>query len=366
MTANKSPDILLVDDNPDELGPLVGLIKAEGINQCRVLEPGEITTEDLQAADLVLVDFELEVRINSVPLSSIVCKPPNGIAVAAVFRQYSNDKMPPTGYALLTGKGLRFGQMPSERRPHVISRLSNLEWFFEKQSDQKDTARQAVELAKAIHSLPVDVMKGLGNPRAMVQFLGVNDADPLFERYCDAVTRCRPPLHHLSERSHGLIIIRWLLHRILPHTCFLFDCLHLAARLRVIPDSLKTCLSEEVSLVKVLKEFQYNGPLARFDGPRWWRGGIEQWLWNETHGQSADDEVIFQLLQKVGCQKLKKTEEPHPVVTVDKDFNQEQQLSSFSNAVALRLDDWPDYAEPAYATTQTLADHPEMKAFVSD
>src|SRR5580692_8146164 len=128
MTANKSPDILLVDDQPDSVGPLTTLIKEQGISQCRVLEPDEVTNDDLQAADLVLVDYQLDQWLPLVRSSPIVCIPPDGIAVAALFRQYSNEKMPPTGYALLTGKGQSFGQMPSERRPHVISRLSNLEW----------------------------------------------------------------------------------------------------------------------------------------------------------------------------------------------------------------------------------------------
>jgi hypothetical protein len=359
-------DVLLVDDEPDTVGPLSALVNAEGVSRCRVLEPGEVKEDDLQAADLVLVDFKLDKWLSSIPPSSIVCTPPNGVAVAALFRQYSNEIMPPTGYALLTGEGHRFGQMPSEQRPHVISRLSNLEWFFEKRSDQKNTARQVVELAKAIHSLPDDVMNGLGNTKALLQFLGVDKSDLLFERYRDSVTRCRPPLHHLSKRSHGLVIIRWLLHRILPHTCFLFDTLHLAARLRVTPHSLRTCLSEADALMKAIEQFQYNGPLSKFDGPRWWRGGVEQWLWNCTQGQSADDEAIHQLVQSIGCQKLEKVGVIHPVVTVDKDLNPEQKLSAFSDAVALRLDDWPDYAEPAYATTRTIEDHPEMRAFVSD
>src|SRR5262249_27180871 len=148
-----------------------------------------------------------------------------------VFRQYSDAKAPPTGYALITGQGQGFGPLPSERRPHVISRLSNVEWFFEKRAPQERTASQIVDLSRAIRSLPPNVKQDLNDVAALVRFLGVDDNDSLLDRYCDAVMRCRPPLHHLSERSHGLVIIRWLLHRILPHTCFLFDVAHLAARL---------------------------------------------------------------------------------------------------------------------------------------
>ena len=41
-------------------------------------------------------------------------------------------------------------------------------------------------------------------------------------------------------------------------------------------------------------------------------------------------------------------------------------FASFSDTKALRLDDWPDYAEPAYVTNETLQQNPEMKAYVSE
>jgi hypothetical protein len=312
----------------------------------------------------VLVDYTLEEWLKSIPREPIALSPPNGIALAGVFRQYSDDRAPPTGYALITGKGQGVGPLPAERRPHVISRLSNVEWYFEKQADQGDTARQIEGLAKAIRSLPADVRRTLNDFAALVRFLGVNADDPLFERYSDSVSRCRPPLHHLSERSHGLIIIRWLLHRILPHTCFLLDALHLAARLRVTPESLRTCLSEDNALVKELSTVQYSGPLANFDGPRWWRSGVEQWLWNRTNGESADDTAVVGYLQSC-CQQLTAIGISHPVVTVDRELLEEPTLSSYVDTIALRLDDWPDYAEPAYATKKTLEDNPDMNAFVT-
>lgn len=367
MSATISTEVLLVDDQPETVAVLAKLVEANGVSRCRVFTPSDVSKSDLESADLVLVDYNLDEWLTAISTDPMVCRPPDGIAVAALLRQYSSvvHKAPPTGYALLTGEGNRFGHMPAERRPHVISRLNNLEWFFEKSMDQKETSSQVAELAKAIRSLPPDVKKGLGNPDALVAFLGVSEEDPLVERYSDAITQCRPPLHHLSERSHGLVVIRWLLHRILPHTCFLFDTMHLAARLRITPASFKKCIESDGEFAKALHPFRYRGPLASFDGPRWWRGGIEQWLWDQTNGESAHDAAVLKHLKSLGCEQLDPVGISNPVVTVNRELIEETVLSAFAEVSPLRLDDWPDYAEPAYATKQTLEANPEMQSFVA-
>ena len=200
----------------------------------------------------------------------------------------------------------------------------------------------------------------------LLELLGVAEQNPLFERYLDAVRICRPPIHHLSKESGGLILIRWLLHRILPHTCFLIDERHLAARLRVSIASLRNELNLNGDLQKHLLNYKYTGPLAKFDGPRWWRAGIEQWLWDITEGESAKADVVFSALSVSGATNLQQIEAVRPVVTLDKDLKQEDALSSRSDVVAIQLDDWPSYAEPAYIRRETLEEHEFLKLFVSD
>lgn len=357
--------VLIVDDQPEEMYGLRDVL-SKGNTRCRVLEPSEVLPSDLKEADLVLVDYSLDDWLQCVPESPIATRPLDGIALAGIFRQYSDEKAPPTGYALITGQVGALGPLPEERRPHVISRLSNVEWFFEKRAPTDRNVNLINELASAISRLPPNVKQDLSTVDALVRFLDVGEDNPLYSRYCDEVLRCRPPLHHLSERSHGLVIIRWLLHRILPHTCFLLDELHLAARLRVQPESLRECLYKETALKNELAAFEYNGPLRGFEKQRWWRGGIEQWLWDRTKGRAANDEEVWNVLTSLGCQALVPVELAYPVVTVDHNLLPEPNLASFSEAIALRLDDWPDYAEPAYCTEETLDDHPEMRAFVSE
>lgn len=362
MPTLKRPLVLLVDDEPSELGPHVKLLQKAGASS-EVLAPDEIDEGHLKGADLVVVDYTLDNWQRSVDRDKLALWPANGIALAAILREQSRD-FPPTGYALISGKPDVFGHVPSERRPHIISRLSNLEWFFEKKQ-AADAVSKMISLASAIRSLPENVQKGMGTVDKLLDFLGIPADHRLRERYHGAVERCRPPIHHLAERSHGLVVLRWLLHRIIPHTCFLVDSLQLAARLRVTSVSLMAALKGKNRLSSALNKLAYTGPLADFDGQRWWRDGLEQWLWDNTDGQSSGAEAVFKFVSGLS-KDVRSTPIDRPVVTVGPDFQRQNAFSARDAVVPLKLDDWPDYAEPAYATKKTLDEHPEMRMFVAN
>src|SRR2546422_7082713 len=91
----------------------------------------------------------------------------------------------------------------------------------------------------------------------------------------DDVESCHPPLHEMSERSHGLAFIRWLLHSVLPYPAFLYDTHRLAARLRVSPVTFRRTLERSRRLDRVLAAYRYNGIVAGFLGQRWGKAGIE-------------------------------------------------------------------------------------------
>lgn len=337
---------------------------------CKVDSPEDVDVSLLANADLVIVDYTLDDWISNVNVDQMALKPVNGVALASVLREHYRTKesqhAPPTGFALITGRPDAISTSPGERRPHVVARLSNLEWFFEKHADTQQNVQQIVSLATAIHELPSAFSEQMVELNRLLDLLGVVEQNPLFERYLDAVRICRPPMHHLSKESGGLILIRWLLHRILPHTCFLIDERHLAARLRVSVESLRDELQLNGDLQTHLSHYQYTGPLANFDGLRWWRGGIEQWLWDITDGESARAEAVFSALSGSGATNLQRIEAVRPVVTLDKDLKQEDALSSRSDVVAIQLDDWPSYAEPAYIRRDTLDEHAILQMFVSD
>ncbi|MCA9037621.1 MAG: hypothetical protein KDA91_20950 [Planctomycetaceae bacterium] len=370
MTQTNAPTVVFIDDHEEELKPLAELVSNAGMAGCKVDSPEDVDAELLEHADLVIVDYTLDDWIGNVDVNQLSLKPVNGVALASVLREHYRTEplrhAPPTGFALITGKPDAISTSPGERRPHVVARLSNLEWFFEKYTDSQQNADQIVSLAIAIHSLPSGFSENMVELDELIELLGVTHENPLFERYRDAVGLCRPPLHHLSKESGGLILIRWLLHRILPHTSFLIDERNLAARLRVTIDSLRLQLAENGQFMEELANYAYTGLLSTFDGIRWWRGGIEQWLWNITDGQSSKPAAVLESLKQVGADKLVPTEEVRPVVTLNEHLKQEDSLTSRSDVVAIQLDDWPSYAEPAYVRREILEKHDFLKLFVTE
>lgn len=370
MTQSKAPTVVFIDDHEEELKPLAELVSSAGMAGCKVESPEDVDEELLEHADLIIVDYTLDAWIGNVDVSQLSLKPVNGVALASVLREHYRTELlrhaPPTGFALITGKPDAISTSPGERRPHVVARLSNLEWFFEKHANSQQNAAQIVSLATAIHSLPSGFSKNMVELDQLIELLGITKGNALFERYRDAVELCRPPLHHLSKDSGGLILIRWLLHQILPHTTFLIDERNLAARLRVTIESLRLQLAENGQFLEELANYEYTGLLCKFDGTRWWRGGIEQWLWNITDGQSSKPRTVLESLKKVGAEKLVPTEAVRPVVTLNEHFKQEHTLTSRSDAVAIQLDDWPSYAEPAYVRRELLNTHEFLKLFATE
>lgn len=363
---SNGPRIAFIDDHQEELQAFAEQVKEAGASESKVYNPSEVSEELLRDTDLVIVDYTLEDWVDSVQVDNdqLSLKPINGIALSSVLREHSSKlkEFPPTGFALITGKPERLCPTPSERRPHVVSRLNNVEWYFEKQTPNP---AQVISLATAISQLPESVSKQLGSMDALLDYFEVT-SHRLRERFYSAVSRCRPPIHDLAQRSHGLVILRWLLHRILPHTTFLMDSLHLAARLRITPDSLRQCLTPDSPLSALLSEHAYTGPLDTFDGPRWWREGVEQLLWENTEGESSNTTAIHKSLEIAGVQGFDPVTFERPVVVLDQDLKPQDQLAGIHEVVQLQLDDWPSYAEPAYMRKDYLGDHPDMKMFAVD
>jgi len=368
MSKRESPTVVFIDDEQEELKPLAKSVSADGMLGCNVAYPDEVDIELLRDADLVIVDYNLKNWFDNVETSTTSLVPSNGIALCAVLREYyRNPKLthaPPTGFALITGNPESVFSTPGERRSHVVARLSNLEWYFEKHANHKVNVQRIVSLAMAIHGLPSNLSTEIVGLGTLMDLLGVVKTDPLFDRYSESVSYCRPPIHHLSKESGGLVLLRWLLHRILPHTCFLLSQTELAARLRVSPESLEQELSERSRFVQLLEPYLYKGLLSDFDGRRWWRGGIEQFLWDITKGESMETKALRDAMESVGASVLSPISIVRPVLTIDDTFTMESGLSSFDDVVALHLDDWPSYAEPAYLRRDLLESHPELKLFV--
>lgn len=336
--------VLVVDDHPDEQR---GKFTSDEVRY-EVLHPEEVDRPLLNQADLVLVDYVIDDWRGRSAAREIGLRAENGIALAAILREQA-DKSRATGFAIHTGHPEALWLAPAEPRRHLIARAYNLEWVFLKPESK---VAQTSSLAKAIKALP-SAWPGDDHALALKEvekLLGLaadtDDAPRWAGAALTEVEGCRPPLTELSVRSHGLIFLRWLLQRILPYPCFLLDTHRLAARLRIKHAALGAILTG--GLAEVLEPYRYSGVLSEFLGDRWWRAGIEGFLWGLTGGASLPADEQRQALGKLLRQDLTPVATDHTIVCVDGDYNTLPDTYPPKDVVRIQPDDWPVFAQQAW------------------
>ena len=174
------------------------------------------------------------------------------------------------------------------------------------------------------------------------------------------VRRCRPPIHEFAEHTHGIGVVRWALHKILPYPTFLLDEAHLAARLRVSLKSLRSVV-DTPAFAALFGAARYTGQLASFLGRRWWRAGIEHVIFEATADSPGDLVVLHKMLkEKVSAIEVQEAPRLFPVLGTQ--FKTKDDLATEDAVVEVRPDDWPPFADEAWALRADLEDAPELKA----
>jgi hypothetical protein len=366
MSEPERASVLIVDDEPDERFPF-----AESLRAClgvEVAHPGDVTPEQITAADLVLVDYVLDnwPERDQHDLAVALC-PLNGVALSGVLRAHAeaDRKQPSPAFALLSGHLHDLSpDFPHEHRHHILAQSLNLEWVFPK-GNLEQTIPQITALAEAMKILP-RAWKHEDHGATLSQLrdlLKLNEDLPGCQLALEDVEKSHPPIHELSETSHGLSIVRWLLHRILPYPTFLLDSVYLAARLRIEPVALQQSLADG-TFRSILEEVEYSGILASFLGPRWWRSGIESWIWEVTDGQPHRPEYIHQALEARGAPHLEPVPSDREIVCMGINYQPDLKLYRMDEAVRVQPDDWPPYADQAWASIEAARDIPGLRALV--
>lgn len=331
----------------------------------------DVEDHSLRDADLVLVDYRLDDWPERENVRSISLKPLNGLALAAVLREQAyrgGGRQSPKAFALRSAHLRELSSpLPSDSREHVLARAHNLEWVFPKTKTSWGVPvfEQIRLLSNAVRQLPVDWPQDSAEQTwDTVRALLALPEELWMQRALEDVEDCYPPLHKMSDASHGLAFLRWLLHSILPYPCFLWNTHYLAARLRITYESFHQAIEEDLDLVKLFEPSKYEGILAGFLGPRWWRSSIEAFIWDSTNGSPFDIALLHSILASKTRSELQPIEFLQPVVCVDNRHRPLSTLFSIEDAVRIQPDDWPPYADQAWTLLELAKQDPTLGALV--
>ena len=357
------PFILVVDDKADELRTGLELRLGDEA-ELMVRHPQGVEPEDLGRAHLVLMDYRLEdwPERDAQPAAFNIR---TGLALATVLREAADQRANGhlTAVALHTG---HLSDVSGRIRPpysrHVVARLNNLEWVFEK--SDPDRFWGVIQLARAAQGLarnwPAD---SSGSETRARELLKLDDENGWAKRAWREVRECQPPIYELGGGFHGVRFLRWLLHQVLPYPCFLWDVNWVAARLRLRLEDLERLMDSDCDLARDLERMKYRGVLEGFLGDRWWRTAMEDYAWGLGGGSSSSPREFQDRLREKAAKDLSLVRPHDPVVCLDSEFRPHG-VASPLDAVRVRPDYWPPFADPAWMTIDAVRDDPELSAMV--
>lgn len=367
--------VLIVDDEPRLQ---VGIVDAlNQLGSCEVLSPDTVAASDLLTADLVLVDLTLNAVDWSESNEPLAQRPLDGLALTAVLKSHvaSFEGRRPF-FALHTGHiGQLVPDLASEIEENVAARLNNLEWVFRKAepggrssdarpSSQAGLAERISILAQTSAEFPIEwSLSAQSAAEFTLLILGLDPARPWGQEAYRDVRSCHPPLFELAADTSGLAFVRWMLHRVLPYPCFLLSEERLAHRLRLDSNTVTELLSGVSQFSAFLEPALYRGVLAGFCGSRWWRTGIDAQLSSLGDGDPFNMQLIEQRLRELADRDLV-FYSPSNVLNYDGGYH----ISSIglrSQSVRIWPDDWPPYAEQAFASIEEVASDDRLRRVVA-
>ena len=364
MMHSEKPSILVIDDQPDALREQV-ILGMDNRAETNVVHPDDIEMPDLENADLVLVDFLLD-DWKERDAQSTSLSPKTGMALSVVLREQvdQSSKESLTAFALHTGHLHDIqGRLPPTAAPHVLARLNNLEWVFPKSEPLRFD--QMILLANAVRQLPRHWPEDSdGSTAAVRKLLAIGENDKSFERNWRDVVECRVPARELIGGGHGLLFIRWLLHQVLPYPSFLWEEHWVAARLGCSGDSLRGVMAGNSPLAEDLRSMRYSGILAGFLGDRWWRGILEDYVWELSGHASAGGQRSREALNERAKMELVPIDAKPAVVCLNENLEPTERFLSPTNAVTLRPDFWPAFADSALTDIETVQNNPTLLSIV--
>jgi hypothetical protein len=363
MPENSLPSILIIDEELEKIAATPRVLNDSGRVRAHAVHPSDLEFADVAAASLVLVDQELKLDAAPQPLATWI---PDGVALATALRRHlarSKEKHSPTAFALLSSElaGLA-DPWPVVAGRAQIARNNNLDWAFDKTDEKR--LDQIISLAEAVTRVPESWTRGISGFGDVAPLLGLRPDEQDADTCWESIERCHPPIHEVSQWTHGIAFIRWLLQSILSYPCFLWDSRRVAARWRVKHSDFVAALNDSAALREWLQPTAYLGVLADFDGPRWWGHRVELLAWVATGGDAQNSSQLRKQVSERAGRQLIATESEPPVVCTGEDFCPLDETLSYEKALRVQPDGWPAYAETAWMPLERVRASERLRAMV--
>lgn len=332
-------EILVIDDDPRE--GLAGLLGATWKH------PRDVSEQDVYDADLIVIDQYLRDWTFTAETPATM-HPRGGLAVAAVLRSQLEQSHTP--FVIFTGGLDDLGQqLPRAIRRPVLASSFGVEWVADRNDPR--LVDQLFELATGAESLPAGWDTHDSLDAAVARWLAIPaDAEWSSNALVD-IHECRPQTTGAAGDSPGMVFLRWFVQQVLPFPTFLLDVPRAAVRLGVDPAEFETILAEDsTTLGSRLAEARYEGHLASFLGPRFWRAGID-WVLTASDSWVRGDASDSDALSELGGREVPVLGSAVWRVPVDGDLEllEPREIHELTRILP---DHWPAFADDAYALVE--------------
>lgn len=333
-------------------------------------QPSQVDQDEfklaLEDADVIVVDQQLFPEGDRpVPPAAA-----DGLAMVAVLQRYLAYIRPSelVTFALFSGALDSLSSLPLSAQTHVIARTHGFEWAFGKgqSGDLTPFSPALSSLAAATRRTAEAYASTRGRPyrraAALQNLLGIGEsAAPWAQNAWSQVLASRPPISRTVDDSSGAVLLRWMLHRVLPYPTFLYDTAQTAARVGLTRTDMESLAENE--LRHIFESAKYDGMLGDFLGRRYWKAGVEYAL-QEISEDSSDSLSVRDALEREAGHRLRFVEHPRPVVALGVDMIAQDTPVDPRNTVRIQPEDWPIFAEPARVLKELAEEEADVYALV--
>tara|TARA_R110002020_G_scaffold53905_9_gene150532 strand:- start:10084 stop:11214 length:1131 start_codon:yes stop_codon:yes gene_type:complete len=362
-------NIVYIDDNPDEFMSSAGAF-ADRITPFEFDEQG--TNDDAfnaaRTADVWLFDFFLVAPAHTEHGDE------NGLSLFQKWKATIGGR--PTSVVVSSDIEKAIGEpLGLIERHHVLAQKHGVEWVGAK---TKETLDRVIQLAKAAeivgNKLEVTRLEnkqfGTYDPAKLCfDVLNVPSDAEWANSAMRQIDRARPPreVPAASRPTTAQAIIGWLLAHVLPYPSFLLTDRQAALRLELTPASFRALVlavkneSGRKPNQARLNASEYNGPLSKFLGPRWWRAAIDDLAWHLSQDGAGFRTALTELSASVEVEWLTQSE---PVLICDADLVETDEVAEASDCVRVTDEDFPANIDPAWVRIETARSDRKLAAKV--